>query len=223
MLKHTHCAANADAAERWDGDADEGTAAPKDAVVVDAGVSDLDYLKSRMRQSLADEAAASGSDEDAQDAASGEGSGTELEEAEGEDVAGSDEAGETAQMASGPVDLEDGYPGAQAEVASRVLLLSDTAVTLMFGRLLLKLQHSAGSKQALAKCTCNMKASLHVLAGADEATGPAPQVIAASEAAATIIDTGRLFLRNLAYGTTEVNMTAGHPESITLKAASACA
>lgn len=44
------------------------------------------------------------------------------------------------------------------------------------------------------------------VAGSGDAAGPVPQVVAASEAAATIADTGRLFLRNLAYGATEADL-----------------
>ena len=84
--------------------------------MLDAGVSDLDYLKSRMRQSLANDAAASGSDDEGDDA--NEGSAYGLEEAEGEDAAGSDEAGETAEAAVGAVHPRDSEPGATAEGAS---------------------------------------------------------------------------------------------------------
>jgi hypothetical protein len=90
----------------------------KDAAVLDAGVSDLDYLKSRMRQSLADDAADLGSDDDeAHDAAAEDGSAYGLE-AEAEDAAGSDDAGETAEAAVGAAHLQDSEPGATAEGAS---------------------------------------------------------------------------------------------------------
>ena len=39
-------------------------------------------------------------------------------------------------------------------------------------------------------------------------------MIEASDAAATIIDTGRLFLRNLAYGTTEVGRERRNDERL---------
>ena len=86
--------------------------------MLDAGVSDLDYLKSRMRQSLANDAAAAGSDDEDHNLAANEGSAYGLEEAEGEDAAGSDEAGETAEAAVGAVHPRDSEPGATAEGAS---------------------------------------------------------------------------------------------------------
>jgi hypothetical protein len=93
----------------------------KDAAVLDAGVSDLDYLKSRVRQSLADDAAASGSDDDeAYDAAAEDGSAYGLE-AEAEDAAGSDEAGETAEAGVGAAHLQDSEPGATAGGASPLI------------------------------------------------------------------------------------------------------
>jgi len=80
--------------------------------VVDVGVSDLDYLRSRMKSSFgADEAAAgrgaaaeaaSGSSEDE---GSEEGSEEEVEEAE-PDAGGSDEAAETAEAADTDADDE---------------------------------------------------------------------------------------------------------------------
>ena len=176
--------------------------------MVDAGVSDLDYLKSRMRQSLADEDAASGSDEDTEDAVTEEGSGDDLEAAEGEDAAGSDEAGETAEAAVAGSDGVEGDTGALAESVS--LLIAKCPC------------YAAASKWCMSGCrlcgrVLSIKSALaHVLhtevpilAGSgDVTTGPAPQVVAASDAAATIIDTGRLFLRNLAYGTTEVTISS---------------
>ncbi len=93
----------------------EAVAPAKDAAVLDAGVSDLDYLKSRMRQSLADDAAASDSDDEADDAASEDGSAGGQNEIDGEDAAGSDEAGETAEAAVSAANLQDNEPGATAE------------------------------------------------------------------------------------------------------------
>jgi hypothetical protein len=108
-------AGDAGAAEHsQDSDTDEAAAAPpKDAVVVDAGVSDLDYLKSRMRRSLADDAASSGSDDEAQDAYPDEGDGHDLEEAEGEDADSSEGAGEDVDATAGAAQLTDSKSGAK--------------------------------------------------------------------------------------------------------------
>lgn len=94
----------------------------KDAAVLDAGVSDLDYLKSRVRQSLTDDAAASDSDDEADDAAAEDGSAGGQNESDGEDAAGSDEAGETAEAAVGAANLQDTEPGTMAGWPWRSLL-----------------------------------------------------------------------------------------------------
>lgn len=138
--------------EQSEDEESEGAAVPKDAAVVDAGVSDLDYLKSRMKQAFQeedDDAAAAASDEEMSDEEEDE------EEAEGRDADGSDEAADTAEATDA-----DAGKDADADAERR---------------------------------------------RSGEAAGPAPQVVAASEAA-TIAGTGRLFLRNLAYGATEADL-----------------
>lgn len=97
-----------------DEESQEGAAVPKDAAVVDAGVSDLDYLKSRVKQAFQeeedDDAAAATSDEEMSDEQAAE----EADEVEGRDADGSDEAADTAEAADA-----DAGEDADADAARR--------------------------------------------------------------------------------------------------------
>lgn len=210
-------------------ESEEEQPAEKDAAVIDVGVSDLDYLRSRMKSSFgADEAvsgrgavaeAASGSSEDE---GSGGGSEEEVEEAE-PDAGGSDEAAETAEAAD--TDADD-------ERRRAVLWLSRGSIDLLSGFLtgicmrwprlrvarlspslvsageVLPILEACSSGQCMGCITSPPDLTVRtVYAGSGEGAGPAPQVVQASETGAAIADTGRLFLRNLSYAATETDLT----------------